>query len=450
MSVESMNHQANFAAVPLPPVAPGLPILGNALEMGGDQMAFLVRMYHQLGPIFRIRALTREFTVLGGIEANRFMAKSADDYLSGAQLFGGLNTELRSRIVFPALDGEQHNYYRKLFRPSYSREAVTPHYGKLIELTRDHVRGWKLGEALRVVPTMQQVITDQLGMALAGVVSGDYFPDLRDVLRTLIMVKLMKSAPEWTLKLPAYKRKKQRAVEFMRGILESHRNIPPEQRRGDLIDQVITSLDEDGRPFTEDDLEAMGFGAFFVGMDTAGHTTSFALYALLKHPEVLARVIAEVDEVWGRGVPTPQDLRNMKALHGAIVETTRMYPVAPIMPRNATETFTFGGYRVDKGASVMMVTALTHYLPEYYPNPERFDIDRDDPGEAFVYAPFGLGAHTCLGAGLADVLLMLTVGTLLYNATFELVPADFEMKLVGIPVPNPGQNFMIKPVALRH
>src|SRR5258706_944372 len=353
---------------PLPPLAPGKLVLGNAIEMGGDQMAFLVKMYRQLGPIFRIRALTREFTVLCGLQANQFMAKAGDDHLSGSEVFGGLNKELKSNIVFPALDGDTHSYYRRLFRPSYSREAVAGQYGALIDVTQQRARSWQVGERIRMVPTMQQVITDQLGVALAGIISGEYFEDLRNVLRTLIMVKLMKSAPEFVLKMPAYKRQKARAVEFMRGILEQHRNTPEDQRRGDLIDHTLSALAIDGLPFSEDELQAIGFGAFFVGMDTAAHTTSFALYALLKHPQLLERVRAEVAEVWGRGTPAPQDLRNMKALHGAVVETMRLWPVAPIMPRNATRTFEFGGYRVDKGTSVMMVPALTHYLEEYFPN----------------------------------------------------------------------------------
>ncbi len=190
----AVTWKSEATDAPLPPLAPGKLVLGNAIEMGGDQMAFLVKMYRQLGPIFRIRALTREFTVLCGLQANQFMAKAGDDHLSGSEVFGGLNKELKSNIVFPALDGDTHSYYRRLFRPSYSREAVAGQYGALIDVTQQRARSWQVGERIRMVPTMQQVITDQLGVALAGIISGEYFEDLRNVLRTLIMVKLMKSA----------------------------------------------------------------------------------------------------------------------------------------------------------------------------------------------------------------------------------------------------------------
>jgi len=447
MQAQTTWHIGTTSA-PLPLMAKGNPIWGNAIEMGGDQVAFLARIYQELGPIFRIRALTRYFTVLGGTRANEFMSRDGDDVLSGREFFGGLNEELGSSLVFPALDGDVHSHYRKLFRPSYSREMIAPRFGELAALTSKRIHSWGNGERIRVVPTVQKIITDQLGFSLAGEASGENFDALRDTLRYLIMTKLMRSAPEIMLKLPAYKRAKAQSMGFMRHLLETHRAAAATPEAGDLIDAALRGIGHDGNPLTPGDLNAIGFGAFFAGMDTASHTTSFALYSILKHPEVLQRVIAEVDELFA-GDFGVQDLRKLKALHGAVIETMRMYPVAPIMPRHATTQFEFGGYRVDPGTSVMMVTALTHYLPEHFEDPQTFNIDRPSP-PAFAYAPFGMGAHTCMGAGLADVLITLSLATIFHTVELVIDPADFNMKVIGVPVPNPGQDFYVRVAGLRH
>ena len=49
--------KSGHSNAPLPPLAPGLPVLGSALEMNKDVLGFLVRTHRQLGPIFRVRVL---------------------------------------------------------------------------------------------------------------------------------------------------------------------------------------------------------------------------------------------------------------------------------------------------------------------------------------------------------------------------------------------------------
>jgi len=67
---------------PLPPRVPGLPILGNALDMANDIIGFCVTQYRARGPIFSIRALNREMVVLAGPEANLFITQHGADKFS--------------------------------------------------------------------------------------------------------------------------------------------------------------------------------------------------------------------------------------------------------------------------------------------------------------------------------------------------------------------------------
>jgi len=78
----------------------------------------------------------------------------------------------------------------KCFAPPNSREMIAPRFGELAALTRQRIQAWQADERIRVVPTIQQIITDQLGFSLAGQVSGENFEALRDTLRYLIMTKI--------------------------------------------------------------------------------------------------------------------------------------------------------------------------------------------------------------------------------------------------------------------
>ena len=131
-----------------------------------------------------------------------------------------------------------------------------------------------------------------------------------------------------------------------------------------------------------------------------------------------------------------------------------MYPVAPFLIRTVTNSFEFAGYRIPAGENVMIATTVPHYLPDHFPEPDRFDIDRYTPERAEhrqpeVYAPFGLGAHRCLGSGFAEVQIAVTMATILHEVELELVPSDYTLKIAQIPFPSPSKSFKVRVVPRR-
>jgi len=63
----------------------------------------------------------------------------------------------------------------------------------------------------------------------------------------------------------------------------------------------------------------------------------------------------------------------------------------------ALEDFELKGRKIRKGQLLMLSLGGASHDPERYPDPERFDIDRD-PQDLLT---FGIGPHFCLGANLA-------------------------------------------------
>jgi hypothetical protein len=60
-----------------PPLVPGWPLLGNALDLVGDPAPFLVKSYVRFGPIFRVHAAYKRLLVVAGPEANVFFMNRA-------------------------------------------------------------------------------------------------------------------------------------------------------------------------------------------------------------------------------------------------------------------------------------------------------------------------------------------------------------------------------------
>jgi cytochrome P450 len=128
----------------------------------------------------------------------------------------------------------------------------------------------------------------------------------------------------------------------------------------------------------------------------------------------------------------------------------RLYPVAALSQRTVTAPFTFHGYRVEAETPLLIATGMTHVLPELFPDPARFDIDRYEAPRSEhrargAYAPYGLGAHVCLGAGLAGIQIALIVAQLLRTTEFELIPGC-RPKLRQDPTLTFGREFRVKAV----
>lgn len=429
------------------PLVPGPPLLGSGLKMLNDPLGYLVACYEQFGPIFRLRAPGRELTVMAGLEANLFLARAGDEYFSSESLFGGFAREMGTRVFLVALDGEEHRRLRKLMRRGYAREMLAPRVDDIVAMVRETAQGWQSGQLLPVLDLFQRLVAEQLGWALVGRRPGAHFEDVRTFLNVIMRASVLKMWPAFMLRSPAYRRAKAGAFALAREVIEAHRAVPPgEARSPDLIDDLLSARDEEGRPLDENALVVSAIAPFFAGIDTVANTLTFMLYALLKHPDALARVTAEAEMMFARGVPPLHALKELKALHGATLETLRMYPVAAFTPRAAAKPFEFAGYRVEQGTEVLVANGVTHRLARFFPNPDTFDIDRyseprNEHRQPGVFAPYSLGGHTCLGAGLAEAQMILTMAALLTSARLALDPPDWELRIRLSPLPSAGQRF---------
>ncbi|MFN8530845.1 MAG: cytochrome P450 [Anaerolineae bacterium] len=436
-----------------PVVKGGLPYLGNALSMRIDPLRYFVNLYKEYGPVFQITVLGVPYTVMAGIDANRFLARQGDEHLGSENLFGGLAREMGSDAMLVALDGPPHRHQRKVQRRAYSREMIQTHLSQVIEITEGFSSQWTPGSVLPLFPTMQRIVTDHLGMLIGGRTCGDYFDDLWVLLNTNMKVHILKSHPKFYLRLPRYVRARERALAFGREVVEWHKANPPVNREPNLVDDLLNAVDENGQPYSEGMILASITGAYFAGMDTVASTASFMLYSVLKVPGLLERIRSEVDEAFASGGLTPEKLRGMDVLHNTAMETLRMYPVAPFTPRTVTKAFDFEGYHFPVGTEVYVANGVPHYLPEFFVNPEVFDVDRysrpDYQKVPQAFAPFTLGAHTCLGAGMAEVQLMTLIATLVHNVDITLEHPDTDVTIYAMPVPSPGRKFAFKVIGQR-
>src|SRR4029077_7414103 len=95
--------------------------------------------------------------------------------------------------------------------------------------------------------------------------------------------------------------------------------------------------------------------------------------------------------------------------------------------RVAHEAFTWKGYTVPAGSVVIYSPYITHRMPMYYPEPQRFRPERFDPAVStppppYAYIPFGGGPRSCIGAPFALIEIKTVLILLLQRYRLDLVP----------------------------
>ena len=432
-----------------PPAAPGIPLAGNAFSLAGDVRAYLTREYQRLGPVFRVRAFKRRITVLAGPEANMFMVKEGRTHLRSAEAWRDFETELGAGRAVTSMDGAEHDRMRNGLKRGYSRASAEHRIPELLDIVRREIAAWPTDRPIPGHYALQRIATDELGILAAGTSPRAYLDDLIVFVRSVLLATVTRQRPRSLLKGRRFRRARARAEELYRAVSASHDPARPRNAVPDLIDDLLELHRADPEFLPETDLRAGVLGPFIAGLDTMAGVCSFMLYSILKHRDVLDRVTAEADAVFANGGPTAQDIRKLDVTHRAALETLRMYPTAPALHRTVSNSFELGGYRLNAGENLLMAVAVPHYLPRYFPDPERFDIDRYAPPrnehhQVGVFAPFGLGSHTCLGAGFAEVGIAVTLATLVHEAELTLDPPDYALEIDPIPIPHPARSFRFR------
>jgi cytochrome P450/CRP-like cAMP-binding protein len=453
--MDTVSQPVPAPARSAPPLVPGWPIAGSAFELLMDPCEVLVCNYKRFGPVFRARVFHIELTVLAGPEANRFFAKNCDRYFGNAELFHKMSSELGTGHYLSALDGEPHRDLRRKLKPGFSREAISTSVPEMIGIAERIARSWRPGEELRVLETMQRLVVEQAARAMASSEVGAGVHDVATFAKTLISAGAA-FRPKLLFFLPGYRAAKARFERFLEGVIDTHRAEPPNgNRRADFIDAVLAASDPQGRPLDRASVKASAHSPYVNGIMYPSRTCAFLLYELIRRPQILARVTEEVDAALAGGIEDAAALRRLRVLRSATLEALRRYPIALSLPRRVVESFDFEGYHIEAGTTVLIGTTVSHFLPQFFPDPYEFDIDRyaaprNEHFQTGAFVPFGLGSHACISAGVVEALIMTTMAALLHTVRLELAVPGYELRKLSDPVPGPEARFRVRVVGHRH
>ncbi|XP_068265458.1 steroid 21-hydroxylase [Nyctibius grandis] len=180
-----------------------------------------------------------------------------------------------------------------------------------------------------------------------------------------------------------------------------------------------------GGPLSPPRLHMTLVDLFIGGTETTAAALAWAVAFLLHRPELQERLRAELwRELGPTGTPELGDAARLPLLHATVTETLRLRPPAPLaLPHCALRHTSIAGVPVPADSILVPNLLAAQQDPEIWEHPEEFLPERFlAPGAPWrALLPFGCGARSCVGAGLARAELAALLGRLVRD--FRLVPA---------------------------
>jgi cytochrome P450 len=298
------------------------------------------------------------------------------------------------------LDEKPHMRQRKLLLPPFHGGRMQGYEQTMSEIAEREIASWPTATPYKLRPRMQALTLEIILQTVFGVRDGERMSELRTTLREFLdittnpqfLLPLLLVGPDRIRRLGPFRRRMDRVDELIYREIAERRRTEDVEQRDDVLSMLVAARHEDGSPMSDEEMRDELLTLLVAGHETTATSLSWAVERLVRHPEKLERLRAEVSE--GRE----------EYLTATIQETLRLRPVISIVLRKLTEPVEIGGFELPAGVSVAPCVYLAHRNPEVYPEPDRFLPERflDNPPGTYTWIPFGGGVRRCLGAAFAQ------------------------------------------------
>ena len=285
-----------------------------------------------------------------------------------------------------------HTRYRRLVSKVFTARAVEqlrPQVQALADELLDELARTPAGQSADLVERYATLLPVRVICRILGVPADQES-------RVLALGNGVAPSLDLGIGLPAYLQV-QRSLHAFNDWLDDHLRRLRARPGSDLLSQLV-HLEDEGQQLDDVELRTTAGLLLAAGFETTVNLLGNGAQLLLAEPEQLAVLQAEPDR-WP----------------DAVEEVLRYESPVQVTGRGAVRDTTVAGVPVAAGAHVTTLLAAANRDPDVFPEPQRFDVRRDNARE---HLAFSGGRHFCVGAALARL-----EGEVGLRSLFERFPA---------------------------
>ncbi|MDA3630642.1 cytochrome P450 [Saccharopolyspora oryzae] len=418
----------------------GLPVIGHTVSVLTDLLDSSRRRYEEFGPVsWGVTLGAKAITVMGpdAIEAvatNRDKAFSTEgfyDYLIGPFFRRGILL----------MDFEEHRHHRRIMQQAFTRDRLLGYLDAMTPAIERALSRWRPSERFPVYTAAKRLTLDIATEVFVGERPGADADRLSQAFVAAVqgghaIVRADVPGGTWARGLRG------------RRMLESYfRERIPAKRAGsgqDLFSVLCRAETEDGDRYSDDDIVNHMIFVLMAAHDTSTITLAMTAHYLGKHPEWQDRLREEAAAL-GKPAVEHADLDRLPQLDMVVKEAMRLNaPVGALFRQTVADTEILG-HHIPAGTKVAAQIYATQRLAQWWPEPDVFDPERfaehrrEDKVHRYAWAPFGGGAHKCIGMHFGTMEVKAILHQLLLKYRWSVRP-DYEppMRYGTGPMPTDG------------
>ncbi len=346
-------------------------------------------------------------------------------------------------------DGDDHRYHRRLMQPAFRKDALVAYLERMNPRIAATIAGWGQRGSFLFYPELKRLTLRLAAEVFLGVelqsevdqVGKDFF-DVVEASMAVVRAPLIGRLYARGLA------GRERLARFIEQRIAARRTGSGD----DLFSQLCRAEDEHGNRYSDEEIVNHLIFLMMAAHDTTTSALTTIAFALAKHPDWQDRLRRDVRAL-GKPAVAYADLEHLQASDWVLREALRLYPPLSTISRRATREFQIHGHRIPANTPVCIFPIFTQRQEQWWSSPDSFDPERFSPARAehkrhpFAWAPFGGGAHMCLGLHFAEMQVKAVLQRLLLGHRL-LVAEGYEMpyQLAPLARPRDGLPIVLEPL----
>jgi sterol 14-demethylase len=422
-----------------PKVKGGLPLIGHTMAFVKDTIGLLQKTHDECGRVGRFRLFGKDVILFTGPDAHEELFRQPDEVLSPNAAYKMMVPVFGEGVAYGAEPARMVEQMHMLY-PALRNDRMRTYTDIVARETLDTIADWGDEgeiEASEFFGMLTNFTSSSclLGKEFRNEMSEEFSKVYYDLERGIVAWGYIHP----NLPIPAFRRRDKARARLGDMVSEIVAGRKRSGYRGeDFLQTLMDAEYSDGSKLSDHEITGMLVAAMFAGHHTSSVTTAWSLIELLRHPQFLEDVRAEIRGQYADGEDYSfQSMRELDKTENAVKEALRIHPPLFILLRAALQDCEVLGYRVKKGNWVAVSPMVAHRDESVFKHALEFDPDRYEPGREedkrpFAYISFGGGRHKCMGNAFALLQIKTILAVLLNRYDFELAGDPIETDFQGL------------------